>query len=700
MGRWEAYGYSDGAHLAAGWLDFLAGATTSGALSGKFKISLKDSLGDPYTRFYIDDEGDVGLGGESTPTSLLEVAGAEDVLSDVGVSSNYLQILRRNISTTGTGAGLGFSVTNTDNNIGAAIIHKRTSSNSMGELQFYTKQTTTGGADPTQVMVLTDAGRVGIGTSTPSSKLDVSGGSLSVNYPSNPVEVGYVLDTESGGTAQVLDNTQSVYVSGNYAYVVSLWDDGLSIIDISDPTSPTEVGYIQDTEEGGTAQVLDGAQKVCVSGNYAYVTSDLDMGLSIIDISDPTNPFEDGYIQDTEESGIAQVLDSADGLYVSNNYAYVTSYDDAGLSIINVSSSTNPVEIGYVQDTLRGGVAQALGYAQGIYVSGKYAYVTSGYDNALSIIDLNGAEISTLHAGNIQSNDIAVIENVNIGNNLYVGNALNIGPGGLLSQGQSSFSLYDTNSLDKLTAITGNITDSRTNSIADILKLTHSAYGTAASGIGAGLLFALEDASGTATNTARIASLLTNTSTTSPASALTFSTKNTSGTLTERMRINEDGKVGIGTTSPYAKLSVTATAGQTNPIFTVASSSEEQYFTITSDGKVGIGTTTPERQLDILHTVANAQQRISYDSTKFVEFYVNSTGDLEISTVGEDVRILDENLWVCTGGGCGATAPADKGNVIVETALIFDNDFKLKQTSATSVTMYDSNDNVLMIFDE
>ena len=163
---------------------------------------------------------------------------------------------------------------------------------------------------------------------------------------------------------------------------------------------------------------------------------------------------------------------------------------------------------------------------------------------------------------------------------------------------------------------------------------------------------------------------------------------------------NSTGNVGIGTSSPIAKLSVTATAGQTNSIFTVASSSEEQYFTITSDGKVGIGTTTPERQLDILHTVANAQQRISYDSTNFVEFYVNSTGDLEISTVGEDVRILDENLWVCSGDGCGASAPADKGNIIVETALIFDNDFKLKQTSATSVTMYDSNDNVLMIFDE
>ena len=90
---------------------------------------------------------------------------------------------------------------------------------------------------------------------------------------------------------------------------------------------------------------------------------------------------------------------------------------------------------------------------------------------------------------------------------------------------------------------------------------------------------------------------------------------------------------------------------------------------------MGIGTSTPERRLNILDTISNAQQRISYDADTFAEFYVNSVGDLEISTVGEDVKILDENLWVCSGDGCDASAPADKGNIIVETALIFDNDF-------------------------
>jgi hypothetical protein len=43
-------------------------------------------------------------------------------------------------------------------------------------------------------------------------------------------------------------------------------------------------------------------------------------------------------------------------------------------------------------------------------------------------------------------------------------------------------------------------------------------------------------------------------------------------------------KVGIGTTTPWGKLSITGTAGQTNPLFQIASSTETPVFTVASDG--------------------------------------------------------------------------------------------------------------------
>jgi hypothetical protein len=239
-------------------------------------------------------------------------------------------------------------------------------------------------------LVVNPDGKVGIGTSSPSEKLNLAGGSFLINTTSNSLrEVGYINDTEVGGTAQLLDGAYNIYVSGKYAYVTSLDDDGLSIIDISDPTNPTEVGYINDTERQGTAQLLDGAQGIYVSGKYAYIISNEDKGLSIIDISNSSNPTEVGYINDTEVGGTAQLLDAARGVYVSGKYAYVTSVGDDGLSIIDISDPTNPTEVGYINDTEVGGTAQLLDYPTGVYVSGKYAYVTSLSDDGLSIIDIS-----------------------------------------------------------------------------------------------------------------------------------------------------------------------------------------------------------------------------------------------------------------------------------------------------------------------
>jgi hypothetical protein len=60
-----------------------------------------------------------------------------------------------------------------------------------------------------------------------------------------------------------------------------------------------------------------------------------------------------------------------------------------------------------------------------------------------------------------------------------------------------------------------------------------------------------------------------------------------------------DGKLGIGTTSPYSTLSITGKPG-TSP-FTVASSSGSTMFTMLENGNVGIGTSNPRLRFAGLH---------------------------------------------------------------------------------------------------
>lgn len=99
------------------------------------------------------------------------------------------------------------------------------------------------------------------------------------------------------GQSDVLpDLVQEVAIQDDYAYVAD-GEGGLRIIDISDPAAPDEVGHYS----GGTAP-LKFAAHVAVDGDYAYVAgnesaSTKENGLHVIDISDPEAPKGVGFLK-------------------------------------------------------------------------------------------------------------------------------------------------------------------------------------------------------------------------------------------------------------------------------------------------------------------------------------------------------------------------------------------------------------------
>jgi len=73
----------------------------------------------------------------------------------------------------------------------------------------------------------------------------------------------------------------------------------------------------------------------------------------------------------------------------------------------------------------------------------------------------------------------------------------------------------------------------------------------------------------------------------------------TNGIATPKMNIDTSGNVGIGTTTPVAKLDIYGTAG-TADLFALSSSSNARLFTVGSNGNVGIGTTSNASMLNIV----------------------------------------------------------------------------------------------------
>ena len=234
---------------------------------------------------------------------------------------------------------------------------------------------------------------------------------------------------------------------------------------------------------------------------------------------------------------------------MAGSYAYVTSAVDNSLIIVDVSSPTSPTVVTALQSPL-------LETPIGIVVDGRYAYTTNLTGTGrMSVFDIGGTTVQTLHAGEVRTGTFKAAQEAIVGNNLTVGGSLGVGRGGFLSNGPGAFNSYAPDSLATVPTLSINLTDDNDSSIVDVLSLSHAATASSDDNIGTGLLFAAEDASGIAIPTGRIASILTETST-SPRSDLSFSTKRTSGALTEAMRISDEGFVGIGTSDPIALLHV------------------------------------------------------------------------------------------------------------------------------------------------
>ena len=186
------------------------------------------------------------------------------------------------------------------------------------------------------------------------------------------------------------------------------------------------------------------------------------------------------------------------------------------------------------------------------------------------------------------------------------------------------------------------------------------------------------------------------------------------------------GQSSFGTTTPFGtsvvsiqststqstSLSIGGVLGQLANLFQIQDSTGANLFTVDNNGKVGVGTGVPARKLNVVDTTNSVPQlRLSQTSSAYGEFEVNSAGDLMLSSsadtasrnagYGGNIRMQDENLWVCSGGACNAAAaPAGEGNIIVQNGVVFNNKFVLKYLDASTTIMYDTTNNPIFEFDE
>jgi len=229
---------------------------------------------------------------------------------------------------------------------------------------------------------------------------------IDVSTPESPILLSSVHDDAT----IALDAVSDVFVSGNYAYLNSHQRHTIEILDIAD-SPPSHVSSLRPSLTFPPFLTVSGPTDIYVVEPYAYVTNFMVpfMGLTVIDVTDPFTPTAVAFLNDTAcdaVNGGECVLGGARAIEIVGNRAYITSGDiDHGLEIVNIANPLTPTHVGSIEDTacdLANSGECALGGAAGIDVVGDYAYIAARGDHGLEIIDISVIP----HVGSIFNGDV------------------------------------------------------------------------------------------------------------------------------------------------------------------------------------------------------------------------------------------------------------------------------------------------------
>ena len=153
--------------------------------------------------------------------------------------------------------------------------------------------------------------------------------------------------------------------SGN-EYALLGCESGTSIVNVTDPSNPSEVAFIS-----GTASIW---RDIKTWGEYAYVVSDqTNDGLQIIDLSQlPTTA--------TLVAQLNTWFNRAHNIFIDNGFAYVIGTEGGGgMHILDLSNPTSPTQTAYYTGS---------GYIHDVYVWDDTVVVCDGSSQIYQLIDV------------------------------------------------------------------------------------------------------------------------------------------------------------------------------------------------------------------------------------------------------------------------------------------------------------------------
>jgi len=640
---------------SVGTIQFKTGSGTTGTIISE------------NTRMIISNDGNVGIGTTSPTAAKLDVAGAVNVtggtiISGVDVNANVGVAINRGKGLySNDGSYLRKIIEHTSGNDiaigqgGTSLIGNITfQPGSSGDIKFYPS----GGQDVT----FASSGNVGIGTTSPNAKLHVynSSGGDATSKASMLSEAVLKLQPHATNSTNLLfaqvNGGNGIGLQVTNGSATANWDLALSPfggnvgIGTTSPQSQTHIytaGTAGNNYYEGDLQVGGVSSLVGAKLNYASQNSGR---VSLVNLNNS------GGSASTIDLGFGAI--STDGR-PTNKAVTITQGGNVGIGTVSPSSKLHIIGNASIGTT---GAASS----SGLLVGGKGAfgnYVGSGdFGAAYNISLAAGITAKGINMGYNATADAGFIGVVHNGtgwkNLLLQPIAGNVGIGAT-----SASTKLEVSS----TAPSGDRTLPH-----NVLTLTAESSGLPYNGFGGAINFKNRSYTYGILNSARIRSVIDSDSGSNRGAGLAFDVTNSSQVYNTSLFLKYDGNVGIGATSPNAKLKIEG-SGFTNGLsiksagnsgtypfmVTYASGTEGDAFCIDDNLNVGIGTTTPSTELHVKAQSGYAELRLqgASGSGSTVEFYNDATklGDIYIDPSKNIVfRNASERMRITSGGSVTA----------------------------------------------
>ncbi len=167
--------------------------------------------------------------------------------------------------------------------------------------------------------------------------------SVDISDPSNPAKLSSLI---------LSYEISDLWIKDTLIYLTTT-DSGLRIINVSNPNNMVEIGRLTG---------YDSLKNILLKDTLAFVTNG---DFLIFNVSDPTNP---SFI-----SALTTPAEAA-GLFVQENYAYVNDWG-YGLIIINISNPSSPFIEGFYERTTRFPYSSLWTYQNYLYVADDYLII-------------------------------------------------------------------------------------------------------------------------------------------------------------------------------------------------------------------------------------------------------------------------------------------------------------------------------------